>query len=107
MEGGGLMIWYDREADYLEMNWLSAAGGYRRSDLDGVWERVDAEGRILGIAITGIERSRRRWRADPLRCSQRSTEERTMPEEPPSSRSAEPTSPGCRARGRRIAKLGG
>jgi len=42
-------IWYDREADYLEVLFDIKEGYFRESDNDAVMEKVDSQGNIIGF----------------------------------------------------------
>lgn len=49
-------IWFDREADYLEVHFKEAAGYMKETGHDAVMERVDADGDIIGFSILGVSR---------------------------------------------------
>jgi uncharacterized protein YuzE len=49
-----LKIWYDREADYLEVLFDQREGFFRETANDQVMEKVDAEGNILGFSVTKV-----------------------------------------------------
>jgi uncharacterized protein YuzE len=49
-------IWFDAEADYLEVRFSNAAGYEKETAHDAVMERVDAQGRIIGFSILGVSR---------------------------------------------------
>ena len=49
-------IWFDREADYLEVQFKEAPGYMKETAHDAVMERVDAEGDIIGFGILGVSR---------------------------------------------------
>ena len=44
-------IWYDEEADYLEVLFDRKAGYFRETDNDSVMEKVDSDGNVLGFSI--------------------------------------------------------
>jgi uncharacterized protein YuzE len=46
-----LKIWYDREADYLEVLFDQREGFFRETTNDQVMEKVDLEGNILGFSV--------------------------------------------------------
>jgi uncharacterized protein YuzE len=46
-----LKIWYDREADYLEVLFDQREGFFRETTNDQVMEKVDSEGNILGFSV--------------------------------------------------------
>jgi hypothetical protein len=47
-------IWFDREADYLEVQFSEAPGYMKETRHDAVMERVDADGQIIGFSVLGI-----------------------------------------------------
>jgi uncharacterized protein YuzE len=47
-------VWYDREADYLEVTFEQKAGFFRQTDNDQVMEKVDDEGHVLGFSILKV-----------------------------------------------------
>lgn len=49
-------VWFDAEADFLEVRFSDSAGYERATDHDAVMERVDAQGRIVGFSILGATR---------------------------------------------------
>lgn len=49
-------IWFDREGDYLEVQFKEAPGYMKETAHDAVMERVDAEGSIIGFSILGVSR---------------------------------------------------
>ena len=49
-------IWFDREADYLEVQFKEAPGYMKETAHDAVMERVDAAGDIIGFSILGVSR---------------------------------------------------
>ena len=49
-------IWFDREADYLEVQFKEAPGYMKETAHDGVMERVYAKGDIIGFSILGVSR---------------------------------------------------
>ena len=46
-------VWFDAEADFLEVRFSDAAGYERKTNHDAVMERVDAQGRVIGFSILG------------------------------------------------------
>ncbi len=52
-------VWFDAEADYLEVRFSEAAGYMRETRHEAVMERVDAQGRVLGFSILGVSRFRK------------------------------------------------
>ena len=49
-------VWFDAEADYLEVRFSEAAGFMKETAHDAVMERVDAQGNIIGFTILGVSR---------------------------------------------------
>jgi uncharacterized protein YuzE len=47
-------VWFDAEADYLEVRFSDAAGHMQETKHDALMERVDAEGQIIGFSILGV-----------------------------------------------------
>ena len=53
-----LKIWFDAEADFLEVRFSDAAGYEKSTSNDALMERVDAEGNMIGFSILGVSRFR-------------------------------------------------
>jgi uncharacterized protein YuzE len=53
---GKAKIWFDPEADYLEVQFKEAPGYMKETAHDAVIERVDSEGRVIGFTILGVSR---------------------------------------------------
>ena len=49
-------VWFDAEADYLEVQFADTAGYMKQTKHDAVMERVDAQGNIIGFSILGVSR---------------------------------------------------
>ncbi len=49
-------VWFDAEADYLEVRFADAPGYMKATKHDAVMERVDAQGNIVGFSILGVSR---------------------------------------------------
>jgi uncharacterized protein YuzE len=49
-------VWYDAEADYLEVIFRDGVGYMTETENDAVMERVDKDGHILGFSILGASR---------------------------------------------------
>ena len=47
-------VWFDSEADFLEVIFSEAPGYLRETENDAVMERVDAEGNLLGFSILAV-----------------------------------------------------
>lgn len=52
-------VWFDAEADYLEVRFSEAAGYEKATEHDAVMERVDKKGRVIGFSILGVSRYRK------------------------------------------------
>ena len=49
-----LKVWFDPEADFLEVRFSEAPGYPKETSHDAVMERVDAEGHVIGFSILGV-----------------------------------------------------
>jgi uncharacterized protein YuzE len=49
-------VWFDAEADYLEVRFSDAAGYEKETQHDAVMERLDQNGRIIGFSVLGVSR---------------------------------------------------
>jgi len=49
-------VWFDAEADYLEVRFSDAAGHLKETKHDALMERVDANGHVIGFTILGVSR---------------------------------------------------
>ncbi len=47
-------VWFDPEADFLEVIFSDAPGYMRETENEAVMERVDAEGNLLGFSILAV-----------------------------------------------------
>ena len=56
---GKLKVWFDAEADFLEVCFSDVAGYEKETNNDAVMERVDAQGHIVGFSIMGVSRFRK------------------------------------------------
>ncbi|MBI4558412.1 MAG: DUF2283 domain-containing protein [Candidatus Hydrogenedentes bacterium] len=52
-------VWFDAEADYLEVRFSDVAGYMKETSNDAVMERVDAAGHVIGFSILGVSRFRK------------------------------------------------
>ena len=50
-------IWYDKEGDFLEILFSDKAGYMRSSADEGIMERVDEEGKVIGISFMEVSKS--------------------------------------------------
>ncbi|MDA1050935.1 MAG: DUF2283 domain-containing protein [Planctomycetota bacterium] len=51
-----IKVWFDAEADFLEVRFSDAAGYEKETAHDAVMERVDAQGHVIGFSILGVSR---------------------------------------------------
>ena len=51
-----IKVWFDAEADFLEVRFSDAAGYEKATRHDAVMERVDSEGHVIGFSILGVSR---------------------------------------------------
>jgi uncharacterized protein YuzE len=51
-----IKVWFDAEADYLEVRFSDAAGQMQQTPHDAVMERVDQQGHVIGFSILGVSR---------------------------------------------------
>jgi hypothetical protein len=49
-------VWFDAEADFLEVRFSDAAGYEKETKHDAVMERVDDTGKVIGFSILGVSR---------------------------------------------------
>ena len=49
-------VWFDAEADYLEVRFSDAAGYMKETKNDALMERVDAQGRGIGFSVMGVSK---------------------------------------------------
>jgi uncharacterized protein YuzE len=54
-----IKVWYDPEADYLEVLFADKPGFMRETNNTAVMERVDEEGNILGFAVEQVSRHKK------------------------------------------------
>ncbi len=52
-------VWFDAEADFLEVRFSDAAGYEKATKHDAVMERVDQQGRVVGFSVMGVSRFRK------------------------------------------------
>lgn len=51
-----IKLWFDAEADFLEVRFSDAAGYEKETAHDAVMERLDAQGNVIGFSILGVSR---------------------------------------------------
>jgi hypothetical protein len=49
-------VWFDAEADYLEVRFSDAAGYMKETENDALRECLDVQGRVIGFSVTGVSR---------------------------------------------------
>lgn len=49
-----IRVWFDPEADYLEVLFERKSGFFRETENDAVMEKVDTEGNIVGFSILKV-----------------------------------------------------
>jgi len=49
-----IKLWYDPEADYLEVIFQTQPGTFRGTSMDQVMAKVDADGRVIGFSILKV-----------------------------------------------------
>ena len=49
-----IKIWYDKEADFLEVIFEKRTGYFKETENDAVMEKVDDKGNILGFSIQKV-----------------------------------------------------
>ena len=51
-----IKVWFDAEADFLEVRFSDAAGYQKQTKHDAVMERVGKDGRVIGFSVLGVSR---------------------------------------------------
>lgn len=49
-------VWFDAEADYLEVRFSDAPGYEIETPHDAVMQRVDQQGKAIGFSVLGVSR---------------------------------------------------
>ena len=49
-------VWFDSEADYLDVQFKEAPGSMIETAHDALMERIDSEGKVIGFSILGVSR---------------------------------------------------
>ena len=49
-------VWFDLEADFLEVKFSDAPGYMRETDHEAIMERVNADGNVIGFSILNVSR---------------------------------------------------
>lgn len=56
--GKEIKVWYDKEADYLEVLFEKKDGFFIGTENDSVMEKVDNEGNVIGFSILNFSSSK-------------------------------------------------
>jgi uncharacterized protein YuzE len=64
-----MKVWFDEEGDFLEMTFADRKGSFREIGPD-LYERVDARGNVIGIAIFNFLKRDRKTVEVPLEITQ-------------------------------------
>ena len=64
-------VWFDAEADFLEVSFSDGPALTVDTDDESVMKRVDAQGRLLGFSILGV--SKRAEKLNPLEATLETT----------------------------------
>ncbi|AFY84642.1 DUF2283 domain-containing protein [Oscillatoria acuminata] len=51
---GQVKIWYDQDADFLEVIFSETPGFMREPDDDSIMERIDEAGNIIGFSVMNV-----------------------------------------------------
>jgi len=51
-----IKVWFDAEADFLEVRFSDAVGYEKETKHDAVMERVDAAGQVIGFSVMGVSK---------------------------------------------------
>jgi hypothetical protein len=51
-----ITVWYDREGDFLEVLFERKPGYFRQTSSEGVMEKVDNEGKVIGFHVLHVTR---------------------------------------------------
>jgi uncharacterized protein YuzE len=54
VEQKALKVWYDHEADFLEVSFETREGYFRETANEHVMEKVDADGVVIGFSVLRI-----------------------------------------------------
>lgn len=49
-----LRMWFDPEADFLEVTFEKKAGYFRATESDQVMEKVDEDGNVIGFSVLRV-----------------------------------------------------
>jgi ribosomal protein S11 len=51
-----IKVWFDAEADFLEVRFSNVAGYEKATANDAVMERVDVAGHVIGFSVMGVSK---------------------------------------------------
>jgi Zn ribbon nucleic-acid-binding protein len=51
-----IRVWFDAEADFLEVRFSDAVGYEKQTKHEAVMERVDAQGHVIGFSVLGVSK---------------------------------------------------
>ena len=54
MDQKAVKLWYDREADYLEVVFDTREGYFRETDNENVMEKVTPDGQVIGFSVLKV-----------------------------------------------------
>ena len=54
MDQKAVKVWYDREADYLEVEFERKEGYFRETDNEHVMEKVSPDGQVIGFSVLKV-----------------------------------------------------
>ena len=49
-----IKVWYDKEADFLEVIFEKKSGSFRETSNDAVMEKIDKHGNVIGFSILKV-----------------------------------------------------
>jgi len=52
--GDEIRLWYDKEADYLEVLFETREGYFQKTENDAVMEKVDRDGNVVGFSVLNV-----------------------------------------------------
>ena len=54
MDDQRIKVWYDPEADYLEVTFQKRAGIFRETSVEQIMAKVDLSGEVIGFSILKV-----------------------------------------------------
>jgi len=52
-------VWFEAEADFLEVRFSDAPGYEKQTEQDTLMERVDGDGKVIGFSVLGVSQFRK------------------------------------------------